>query len=68
MEQVLSGIRVLDLTAGLPGAFCTMNLGDCGAEVIKVEAPKGDPYRSTRPPARPHEKRRQCAFCRAQPE
>ena len=49
MEQVLSGIRVLDLTAGLPGAFCTMNLGDCGAEVIKVERPEGDPVRRRGP-------------------
>ena len=31
MEQVFSGIKVLDLTAGLPGAVCTMHLGDCGA-------------------------------------
>lgn len=31
MEHVLSEIKVLDLTASLPGAFCTMNLGDCGA-------------------------------------
>ena len=49
MEQVFSGIKVLDLTAGLPGAVCTMHLGDCGAEVIKVEGLAGDPARRRGP-------------------
>ena len=49
MEKVLSDIKVLDLTCGLPGAICTMNLGDCGAEVIKVELPAGDPARTRGP-------------------
>lgn len=47
----LSGVRVLDLSRVLAGPFCTMNLGDLGAEVLKVEEPKkGDDTRAFGPP------------------
>ena len=46
----LDGFRVLDLTQGLCGPFCTMQLGDAGAEVIKIEPPAGDFARRIGPP------------------
>jgi formyl-CoA transferase len=47
----LDGLRVVDLTRVLSGPYCTMQLGDMGAEVIKVEQPgKGDDTRAFAPP------------------
>ncbi|KAF0212202.1 MAG: L-carnitine dehydratase/bile acid-inducible protein F, partial [bacterium] len=50
MAAPLEGIRILDLSRLLPGPYCTMLLGDMGAEILKVEEPNyGDPARLVPP-------------------
>jgi formyl-CoA transferase len=50
-QSLLQGVRVLDLSRVLAGPYCTMVLGDLGAEVVKVEAPGlGDDTRHWGPP------------------
>src|SRR5581483_2223703 len=38
--------RVVDLSSGIRGGYCTKILADGGAEVVKVESPDGDPLRA----------------------
>lgn len=45
----LNGIRILDLSQFLPGPFATQMLSDMGADVVKVEPPRGDPMRDLDP-------------------
>ena len=45
----LSGIKVIDMTSVLMGPFASQTLGDMGADVIKVEAPRGDLVRQIGP-------------------
>src|SRR6185503_18460494 len=49
-QAPLSGIRVVDLSRLLPGAFATLMLAELGADVIKIEDPRGgDPMRQLPP-------------------
>lgn len=51
MSHVLDSITILDLTRYLAGPYCSMILGDLGAEVVKIERPKtGDGSRQWGPP------------------
>ncbi len=48
----LAGIRVLDFSSVVSGPLCTQVLGDLGADILKVEAPRGDIARMLGPPFR----------------
>src|ERR1700693_1773781 len=50
MSQPLSGIRILDLSRLLPGAYASQTLADFGADVIKIEEPGSGDYGRFMPP------------------
>jgi CoA:oxalate CoA-transferase len=52
-DRVLAGLRVVELGRHIAGPFCAQMLGDAGADVIKVESPRGDPGRLVAPFAGP---------------
>src|SRR5262249_61467648 len=49
----LDGVRVVDLSRLVAGNMLSLQLGDLGAEVIKVEPPRGDPLRDWRDDGEP---------------
>ncbi len=48
-ELALDDLRVIDLSQGIAGPYCTKLLADCGAAVVKVEPPQGDYTRTLGP-------------------
>ncbi len=49
MAGLIEGLKVVELSWGMPGPIAAMLLADNGADVIKVEPPGGDPFRYYKP-------------------
>jgi crotonobetainyl-CoA:carnitine CoA-transferase CaiB-like acyl-CoA transferase len=62
MAAPLEGIKVVDLSRLAPGPFCTMILGDLGADVLRVEEPGGGAVAASRPQQDPAAAKRAAAF------
>jgi crotonobetainyl-CoA:carnitine CoA-transferase CaiB-like acyl-CoA transferase len=58
----LEGVKILDLSRLVPGAFCTMLLGDLGAEVLKIEAPGVTEFRGSPKSLQGEENRKAVAY------
>ena len=58
----LEGVRILDLSRLVPGAFCTMLLGDLGADVLKIEAPDTGKFMGSPSSLKDEENRKQVAY------
>ncbi len=58
----LEGVKILDLSRLVPGAFCTMLLGDLGAEVLKIEAPGIAGFMGSSKSLQESENRKQVAY------
>jgi alpha-methylacyl-CoA racemase len=58
----LEGVRILDLSMLVPGAFCTMLLGDLGADVLKIEAPGVAEFRPSLRASAREENRKAAAY------
>ena len=58
----LEGVKILDLSALVPGAFCTMLLGDLGADVLKIEAPRANVLKHSSGAVSVEEQRKTAAY------
>ncbi len=50
-EEILDGVRIVDLSWGLAGPAATQRLPEAGTDVVKLERPGGDPMRRIHPAA-----------------